>query len=101
MKKKTLIIGLLVLFLSGLSNAQLSAPVRVESGLLQGTSENGLMIYKGIPFAAPPVGNLRWRPPQPPSEWEGIKQVTKFAPETIQGGNPPSGKSEDFLYLNI
>jgi len=76
-------------------------PVKVEDGLLQGTSENGLNVYKGIPFAAPPVGELRWRAPQPAAKWEGIKQVTKFAPAPMQGGNPPSGKSEDCLYLNI
>ncbi len=101
MKKITILLTLVVMFSFITGIAQQSSPVRVESGLLQGTSENGLMVYKGIPFAAPPVGDLRWRAPQPPSDWEGIKQVTKFAPGPIQGGNPPSGKSEDCLYLNI
>ena len=68
---------------------------------MQGTYENGLTVYKGIPFAAPPVGDLRWRAPQPAKSWEGIKQTDKFAPAPFQGGNPPSGKSEDCLYLNI
>jgi len=77
------------------------APVKVEGGLLQGTSENGLNVYKGIPFAAPPFGALRWRAPQPAAKWESIKQVTKFASAPMQGGNSPSGKSEDCLYLNI
>ncbi len=77
------------------------APVKVQEGLLQGSTENGLSVYKGIPFAAPPVGNLRWKAPQPAAKWEGVKQATQFAPAPYQGGNPPSGKSEDCLYLNI
>lgn len=81
--------------------AQNPEPVRIETGLLQGVSENGLTVYKGIPFAAPPTGDLRWRPPQPASKWEGIRQADKFAPGPVQSGNPPSGKSEDCLYLNI
>lgn len=81
--------------------AQQPSPVKVEEGSVQGTIEEGLAIYKGIPFAAPPVGDLRWKAPQPAAKWEGIKQATKFAPGPIQGGNPPSGKSEDCLYLNI
>jgi para-nitrobenzyl esterase len=47
------------------------------------------------------VGELRWRAPQPAANWEGVKQTTNFAPGPIQGGNPPSGKSEDCLYLNV
>ncbi|WP_114941468.1 carboxylesterase/lipase family protein [Mucilaginibacter endophyticus] len=77
------------------------APVKVKEGLLQGTAENGLSIYKGIPFAAPPVGELRWRAPQPAAKWDGIRMADKFAPEPIQGAAPFSGKSEDCLYLNV
>src|SRR5512137_2379399 len=75
--------------------------VKVEGGLVEGTVENGLAVYRGIPFAAPPVGDLRWRAPQPAAKWKGVKQAVKFAPGPIQGGNPPSGKSEDCLYLNV
>ncbi len=75
--------------------------VKVNEGLLQGTVENGLTVFKGIPFAAPPVGELRWQAPQPPAKWEGVKQAIQFAPAPVQFGNPPSGKSEDCLYLNI
>lgn len=77
------------------------SPVKVKEGLLQGSFENDLTIYKGIPFAAPPVGELRWRAPQPAAKWEGVRQANKFAPEPIQGGNSASGKSEDCLYLNV
>jgi len=89
------------LLLSAKLMAQQPAPVRVEQGLVQGIYEDGLTVYKGIPFAAPPVGELRWRAPQPAAKWEGVRQATQFAPSPIQGGNPPSGKSEDCLYLNI
>lgn len=75
--------------------------VKVEGGWIQGTVTEDLTIYKGIPFAAPPVGELRWKAPQPAAKWEGVKQTTEYAPAPFQGGNPPSGKSEDCLYLNI
>lgn len=83
------------------AGAEQPAPVRVEGGMVQGTLEGGLAVYRGIPFAAPPVGDLRWRAPQPPVPWEGIRQADRFAPACMQGGNPPSGKSEDCLYLNV
>ncbi|MGE5943026.1 MAG: carboxylesterase family protein, partial [Flavobacteriales bacterium] len=69
--------------------------VKIENGWIQGTVQDSLTIFKGIPFAAPPVGNLRWKAPQPIEKWEGIKQTTEFAPGPMQGGTPPSGKSED------
>lgn len=75
--------------------------VQVEQGIVQGTVQNGLRVFKGIPFAAPPVGNLRWKAPQPPAKWDGILETTEFAPGPLQGGDPPAGKSEDCLYLNI
>jgi para-nitrobenzyl esterase len=101
MKNITFLIAIFVIFSAKLSIAQEPAPVKVYEGILQGTSEDGLTVYKGIPFAAPPVGNLRWRAPQPAAKWEGVRQATKFSPGPIQGGNPPSGKSEDCLYLNV
>ncbi|MEO6732136.1 MAG: carboxylesterase family protein [Ferruginibacter sp.] len=81
--------------------AQQPAAVKVENGILQGTYGNGLTVYKGIPFATPPVGNLRWKAPQPAAKWEGIRMADKFGPGSMQGINPPSGKSEDCLYLNV
>jgi len=75
--------------------------VNVEGGLLQGTVENGLTVFKGIPFAAPPVGELRWKAPQPVEKWDGVKQATEYASSPYQPGEPPYGKSEDCLYLNV
>jgi len=101
MKNKPFLVTLFIAFFAGMAVAQQPAPIKVEEGLLQGTIEEGLTVYKGIPFAAPPVGELRWRAPQPAAKWKGVKQTTKFAPGPMQGGNPPSGKSEDCLYLNV
>jgi para-nitrobenzyl esterase len=75
--------------------------VEVEEGIVQGVFEDSLLLFKGIPFAAPPIGDLRWKAPQPAKKWAGVKQATAFAPAPSQWGNPPSGKSEDCLYLNI
>ena len=83
------------------SMAPLLAPRPVEGGRVQGTSEGGLTVYRGIPFAAPPVGDLRWRAPQSAPGWEGVRPATRFGPKPIQGaGNGPE-MSEDCLYLNV
>ncbi len=78
-------------------------PVKVEGGLVQGVAEGGLTVYKGIPFAAPPVGDLRWKAPQPVVAWSGVRNADKYAPACVQsmGGPPPGGVSEDCLYLNV
>jgi para-nitrobenzyl esterase len=81
--------------------AQQPKPIKVDGGMIQGKADDGLMVYKGIPFAAPPVGELRWKAPQPLVKWDGVRTADKFAPAPMQGGNPPSGKSEDCLYLNV
>lgn len=99
--KKSALFAISILLFGLISCTQQPATVKVNEGLLQGVVEDGLTVYKGIPFAAPPVGELRWQAPQPPAKWEGVKQATKFAPAPMQFGNPPSGKSEDCLYLNV
>ena len=71
MMKITLLFALWAVFAAGIVQAQQPDPVRVEGGLVQGTSEEGLAVYRGIPFAAPPVGELRWRAPQPAATWSG------------------------------
>ncbi|HVO12211.1 MAG TPA: carboxylesterase family protein [Vicinamibacteria bacterium] len=78
-------------------------PVRVEGGLVQGEATDGLVVYKGLPFAAPPVADLRWRPPQPAPGWTGVRGADHYAPGCLpsMGDAPPSGASEDCLYLNV
>jgi para-nitrobenzyl esterase len=80
-----------------------AAPIQTALGLIQGTREGGLTVYRGIPYAAPPVGDLRWRPPAPVS-WKGTLDASRFKPACMQvggvlpGSQPPS---EDCLGLNI
>ena len=92
-----------VILVLGISSCTKLQPnqAKTELGIVQGTIKDSLRVFKGIPFAAPPVGDLRWKAPQPAPKWEGVKQTTEYAPAAFQGGNPPSGKSEDCLYLNI
>ncbi|TIX51708.1 carboxylesterase/lipase family protein [Alteraurantiacibacter aquimixticola] len=86
-----------------------SVEVAVEEGVLAGAQEDGLHVFRGVPFAAPPVGELRWRPPLPPSPWEGVRQATQFGDSCVQPPLPPSSiyydprdpMSEDCLTLNI
>lgn len=93
--------------------------VEIESGILQGIQgyDPRVLAFKGVPYAAPPVGELRWKAPQPARSWEGIKVADQYAPMSCQpapGGNPeefwtreihPTGTefqmSEDCLYLNV
>ena len=81
-------------------------PARVESGAVEGVTKDALTIYMGVPFAAPPLGELRWREPQPVVPWKGTRQATSFAPACMQKGvsmpgEKPPATSEDCLYLNI
>ena len=72
----------------------------VEGGKIQGYHDNGLTIFKGVPFAAAPVGELRWKAPQPVEAWDTILDATHYACGPIQGAPAPD-LSEDCLYLNI
>lgn len=77
--------------------------VEIEDGRLQGTTQDDINIFKGIPYAKPPVKELRWRPPQPPSPWEGTLDATKFGPTSWSHlvSDDNSNASEDCLNLNI
>jgi len=97
---KKIVYLVLVVVIANTAFAQQPSPVKVEEGLLQGTRKGNLTVYKGIPFAAPPTGDLRWRAPQPAAKWDGVKQALEFGPSPIQGESGP-GKSEDCLYLNV
>ena len=79
-----------------------TSPVTVSGGRIVGTEEGGLDTYLGVPFAAPPVGALRWRRPQPVVPWQGVRQATAFSAACAQKAEWISNpKSEDCLYLNI
>jgi len=81
--------------------------IKTINGILEGVDESGIKIFKGIPFAAPPVGNLRWREPQPVESWSGIRKADKFGPRAMQlsvfgdMNFRAHTMSEDCLYLNV
>src|SRR5215831_11264158 len=60
------------------------AVVETGSGRVEGIERDGVLQFRGIPYAAPPVGDLRWRPPQPPEPWAGIREATDFGPAAPQ-----------------
>ena len=88
--------------------AQTNSPVvKIKNGQLQGSVENGVQSFKGIPFAAPPVGKYRWREPQPVTNWTGVRDAKQFGPNGMQinifgdmSFRAPK-MSEDCLYLNV
>jgi para-nitrobenzyl esterase len=73
--------------------------VQIDSGRIRGAEANGVISFKGIPFAAPPVGDLRWRIPQPVTPWQSVLPADKFGPACMQADDPPT--SEDCLTLNV
>ena len=89
--------------------------IKVEGGMISGTTDSSgtIHIFKGIPFAAPPVNELRWKAPQPVVPWKGIKKCNAFGPSPMQGNPvafgpwseeyliPKEPISEDCLYLNV
>jgi len=85
-------------------------PIEIDGGRISGTIEDGIRVYKGIPYAAPPVGDLRWKEPQPVVPWEGIRDCSEYGPDCPQLRYPegsiyrrksPPEQSEDCLYLNV
>ncbi|HTQ99060.1 MAG TPA: carboxylesterase family protein, partial [Candidatus Acidoferrum sp.] len=87
--------------------AQLPQPVTTNLGLVQGESvaDGKITVFRGLPYAAPPIGVNRWREPQAPVGWSGIRLADRFAPRCVQRGFAPGAdqpqSSEDCLYLNI
>jgi para-nitrobenzyl esterase len=106
--KKALFGAALVLALIGVRPA--GAQVReatVTGGRVSGVLANGIVSFKGIPFAAPPVGALRWKAPAPVTPWTGVREASTYGPSCMQDpafakifGAPPA-ISEDCLYLNV
>jgi len=108
---KRLTLAAAILFAAAATaSAAITEPVKTDAGLVSGAAGNdaAVRVFKGIPFAAPPVGPLRWRAPQPAAKWDGVKAATAFGPRCMQGGGggragapPPPATSEDCLYINV
>jgi para-nitrobenzyl esterase len=79
----------------------LPVTVRTPLGLLRGEESGGVRVFRGVPFAEPPVGPLRFRPPVRMKPWKGERDVTHFAPAAIQPGLKSTPQSENCLYLNL
>lgn len=84
--------------------------VKTEAGRVKGFTDDGIRMWRGIPFAKPPVDELRWEPPQPVEAWEGTREATQYPQACSQAQKPPEGQdtrsllatsSEDCLYLNV
>jgi para-nitrobenzyl esterase len=81
--------------------------VKINSGIVQGSTQDGVTSFKGIPFALPPLGKLRWQAPQPVTPWPGVRQATQFGSDCMQLPFPsdaaPLGTTvnEDCLYINV
>ncbi len=90
--------------LGGQAAAGASGPVAATAnGAVRGLANGTVNEFLGIPYAAPPVGALRWQPPQPAASWSGVRDATQFAPHCPQVAGPfgEASTSEDCLYLNV
>src|SRR4030095_13048222 len=105
MKKLLLAFTLLIAYSSHAQQKDSSAGpiVHILSGDIRGVTEANVTGFKGIPYAAPPIGEYRWRPPQPVKAWKGVRDATKFGADCSQRAFPGSTAttSEDCLFLNV
>ncbi|HZX08416.1 carboxylesterase/lipase family protein [Kribbella sp.] len=88
---------------AGTNPAATSPVVATGNGIVRGVAVDGTAAFRGIPYAAAPTGELRWRAPRPAASWPGVRDATKYAPGCPQGAGiaPPGALSEDCLYLNV
>src|SRR5919202_5641310 len=107
--KRTLFAALILLTSALAAGAQAPDRVKTENGVVEGKGRqpSGVRIFEGIPFAQPPVGDLRWREPQPVKDWQGVRRADHFGPRCMQApifgdmNFRSDGMSEDCLYLNV
>ncbi|MBR5060555.1 MAG: carboxylesterase family protein [Prevotella sp.] len=102
--KKTLLVFVLGLLSVTIAWGQPLLKTHVETGDVEGIRDGELAVYKAIPYAAPPVGNLRWKAPQPAKAWEGVLKTDKFGPwppQPTRQGLTTDMMNEDCLYLGI
>ncbi len=87
----------------GTNPIQQGTLITIADGMVQGDFDGGSRRFLGIPFAAPPLGELRWRPPQPPAPWSGVLEANEMSVPCAQeaGLTTPASESEDCLYLNV
>lgn len=103
MKKLFLSLAFLLPMMGTMAQTQ----VKTAEGILEGKDLSGIKVFKGVPFAAPPVGNLRWKASQPAKHWDGVREAKEYGPNPMQEplfGDMNFGtkvNSEDCLYLNI
>jgi para-nitrobenzyl esterase len=107
-KSSALLLGLLFCMYGRTLLAMAGPAATIDSGRISGTTADGVESYQGIPFAKPPVGDLRWRPPQPVTPWKGVRPATAMGHDCMQLPAPseaaPAGTTtpaEDCLYLNV
>jgi para-nitrobenzyl esterase len=99
--------ALLIMFCASVPAIAQISTAKVTGGTVEGVVKGGIASFKGIPFAAPPVGDLRWRAPQPMKPWQGVRKADEFAPGCMQDTafgktlGEPQIISEDCLYLNV
>lgn len=75
--------------------------VKTPLGVVRGERMEGVRLFRGVPFAQPPVGELRFRPPLEPMPWSGVRNALQFAPAAVQPNGDAKEQSEDCLYLNV
>ena len=96
--------GLLTILGAAALAATFPEVVKVDGGELRGAVQEGIGSFRGIPYAAPPVGGLRWRAPQRPPAWEGVREALRYGSSCLQGRSPDAARgaqSEDCLFLNV
>jgi para-nitrobenzyl esterase len=75
--------------------------VCTEHGAVRGVFEGEMLAFKGIPYARPPVGALRWRPPEPPAPWQGVRDGSRYGSMCPQIGDKEVRGEEDCLFINV
>jgi para-nitrobenzyl esterase len=108
-RTKSFLLAAAALASAAMAADQVKIQAKIDGGLVEGTlnSDSSLRIFRGIPFAAPPEGDLRWRPPQPVQHWTGVRKAVEFGPRCVQGKvfgdivSRSAEMSEDCLSLTV